>query len=429
MAFDARVFQILIASPGDVEAERDIITEVIHEWNYLNSSEKSIVLLPLRYETHSSPELNERRQGRINREVVDHCDMAVGVFWTRLGTPTGDAESGTAEEIQRVSDAGKPVMLYFSREPIAPDELDPQELHRLQEFRKTFPSGQVEDYATTAEFRDQFARHLALKVRELVARDTGDENRDTDLPQHTGLELRLAEGDPLTPLSAEALIEVDQIVCVDIDDIPDYQPNLARFQVGDVVNAYVVPETDETIRFAAPGAPGPDYHRVLVGLHLEQNTHRAFRLALVNTEMDGVEHLHLDIVVTSSTSDNQFVRAESPRPALAPVPGTRPDTVVQAHTISVLNLYEPPRDQFVVLKQEGPGSALMELDVPVVHAGRTMFSRNEFWLKVTKPSVVTLDATAYSSKSAPFAMQTTLEVKVNRREMTWREIVAEYQTD
>ncbi|MDX8033473.1 hypothetical protein SK803_24915 [Lentzea sp. BCCO 10_0856] len=62
MPFDARVFQILIASPGDVQAERDTITEVIHEWNYLNSREKSIVLLPLRWETHSAPELNERPQ-------------------------------------------------------------------------------------------------------------------------------------------------------------------------------------------------------------------------------------------------------------------------------------------------------------------------------------------------------------------------------
>ncbi|MGW6932811.1 hypothetical protein ACWGE0_22335 [Lentzea sp. NPDC054927] len=67
MPFDARVFQILIASPGDVQAERDTITEVIHEWNYLNSREKGIVLLPLRWETHAAPELNERPQVVINR--------------------------------------------------------------------------------------------------------------------------------------------------------------------------------------------------------------------------------------------------------------------------------------------------------------------------------------------------------------------------
>ena len=41
--------------------------------------------------------------------------MAVGVFWTRVGTPTAESESGTAEEMVRVGDAGKPVMLLGSR--------------------------------------------------------------------------------------------------------------------------------------------------------------------------------------------------------------------------------------------------------------------------------------------------------------------------
>jgi len=55
MPYNARVFQILIASPGDVEQEREVVTEIIHEWNNLNAREKSLVLLPLRWETHSSP--------------------------------------------------------------------------------------------------------------------------------------------------------------------------------------------------------------------------------------------------------------------------------------------------------------------------------------------------------------------------------------
>jgi hypothetical protein len=38
----------------------------------------------------------------------------IGVFWTRVGTPTGIAESGTLEEIERVAAEGKLVMLYFS---------------------------------------------------------------------------------------------------------------------------------------------------------------------------------------------------------------------------------------------------------------------------------------------------------------------------
>jgi hypothetical protein len=129
MPYSARVFSILIASPGDVEQERKIVAEVIHEWNDLNAREKSLVLLPLRWETHSSPELGMRPQAVINRQVVDQCDMVVGVFWTRLGTPSGEAASGTVEEIERAGFAGKIIMLYFSNAKVDLETLD------LEEFK------------------------------------------------------------------------------------------------------------------------------------------------------------------------------------------------------------------------------------------------------------------------------------------------------
>jgi hypothetical protein len=385
VAYNARVFQILIASPGDVQAERKIISEVIHDWNYLNSTEKSVVLLPLRYETHSSPELNERRQDRINGEVVDHCDMAVGVFWTRLGTPTGDAESGTAEEIQRVGDAGKPVMLYFSREPIAPDQLDPQQLHRLQEFRKTFPSGQVEDYATTAEFRDQFARHLALKVRELVARDTGDENRDTELVAHAGLQLRLAAEDSLALLPEDAVFEVEQVVCTD----PDAVTNLHRGALDSAVLA---------------------------------NAYSRFRLVLVNAGSQGLQHVNVDAVVTSTGDEFQLLSMKRP---LFGDDSWR-DPVTAPRYIDLLHL-DKPRDQFISMPATDLDTWRMELGVPAVQAGRTVFSRNEFWVNTTMPAVIAFDCTVYSSNAAPFTKRVTLEIRLTRREMTCQEIVRKYE--
>lgn len=387
MAFDARVFQILIASPGDVQDERRIISEVIQEWNYLNSAEKSIVLQPLRWETHAAPELNERPQGVINRQVVDHCDMAVGVFWTRLGTPTGEAESGTAEEIQRVGDAGKPVMVYFSRALVDPEALDVTEYTRLKAFKqRTYPQGLVDAYATTAEFRKKFANHLALKVRELVAQDAENENRDTDLRQPTGLQLRLAEGEARTLLPSDAIIEVEQVVCVDVDDVPSF-------------------------------------HRDLVLVHLQQYRYRLFRLALDNTGLEGLLNVNLDLVVTSSTSDTELLLADSPLPTTS----SEPNTVVHAHNIHVLHLHQPPLAQFILLRKDWPGRWRIELDLPAIQPGRMVFSRNEFLVGVTTPSVITMDCTVYSSDSAPFTLRTTLEIKVNRREMSWRDIVAEYQ--
>jgi len=159
MPFDARVLQVLIASPGDVGDERQLLSEMIYEWNYVNARERRVVLLPLRWETHASPELGSSPQAIINRQVVDSCDMAVGIFWTRLGTPTDVAESGTAEEIARVGEAGKPVMLYFSRAKVDLDTVDLTEYARLKEFKqKTYPQGLVEHYESLVDFREKFTR-------------------------------------------------------------------------------------------------------------------------------------------------------------------------------------------------------------------------------------------------------------------------------
>lgn len=166
MSYQAKVFRILIASPSDVEDERELIVSVIQEWNNLNSAERKVVLLPLMWETHASPELGSRPQDIINREVVDYCDMAIGVFWTRLGSPTGTHDSGTIEEIERVGDSGKLVMLYFSKAKADLDSIDIEQFKKLKEFKKqTYPNGLIENYKNIVEFRDKLSKQLEIQIR------------------------------------------------------------------------------------------------------------------------------------------------------------------------------------------------------------------------------------------------------------------------
>jgi hypothetical protein len=44
---------VLIASPTDVTDERRVVENCVHEWNAANSRERGIILLPVRWETHS----------------------------------------------------------------------------------------------------------------------------------------------------------------------------------------------------------------------------------------------------------------------------------------------------------------------------------------------------------------------------------------
>ncbi len=59
MSYEALVYNVMIASPSDVNEERQTIREAIFEWNYKHSITTRMVLIPLGWETHSAPLLGE----------------------------------------------------------------------------------------------------------------------------------------------------------------------------------------------------------------------------------------------------------------------------------------------------------------------------------------------------------------------------------
>ncbi|WP_164091362.1 DUF4062 domain-containing protein [Comamonas thiooxydans] len=225
MSFPAQVIRILIASPSDVSTERELAVRTIQEWNDLNSAERQIVLLPLRWETHSAPEYGVRPQEVINKQVVDHCDILVGIFWARIGSPTGIADSGTIEEIERVAIKGKPVMLYFSKAKHDPDIIDLDQLAKLREFKKkTFPKALVESFADIIEFKDKLSKQIEIQLRTLLAEQSRDGHREKKVRPITDILLHLA--DPFTgaDLGVAADVETTFLNISNFEKVPDYSP-------------------------------------------------------------------------------------------------------------------------------------------------------------------------------------------------------------
>jgi hypothetical protein len=152
MAYQATVIPVMIASPGDVAEERQLIREIIHDWNDVNAEVSNVMLAGIGWETHSSPELGARPQELINKRILKNCDLLIGVFWTRLGTPTGKSSSGTVEEIEEHVAAGKPAMIYFSSKPVAPQSVDAEQFAKVQEIKqKWMPQGLIETYDNLEE--------------------------------------------------------------------------------------------------------------------------------------------------------------------------------------------------------------------------------------------------------------------------------------
>src|SRR5207302_1642731 len=125
---------------------------------------------PIMWESHSFPAVGGGPQAIINRQLVDNCDFVVGAFWTRLGTPTEDSESGTVEEVDRLRRVGKPAMLYFSSAPVVPESIDRDQYRRLTQYREQMErEGLVVRYADHAQFRQEFSRHLAMQMTDLIS--------------------------------------------------------------------------------------------------------------------------------------------------------------------------------------------------------------------------------------------------------------------
>ncbi|MDT5310705.1 MAG: hypothetical protein QOE48_6429 [Mycobacterium sp.] len=163
--FEAYVLKVLIATPGDTGEEVEAILKSLHGWNSRRAEAEGVILLPRHWKSDTVPLLHpDGGQAVINSQIVDDADIVIAVFDRRLGKATLGAVSGTAHEIERTSEAGKPVHVYFSDEPIDRKAIDLKELARLNEFR-----AEMEAKGLVAIYGDPI--DLGHQVREAVEHD------------------------------------------------------------------------------------------------------------------------------------------------------------------------------------------------------------------------------------------------------------------
>jgi hypothetical protein len=185
----------MIASPGDVQRERDTVRAVLDEWNSVNGARRKLMLLPLGWETDVAPEMGDEPQNIINKRILKDADLLVGIFWTRLGTPTSGYASGAVEEIEEHLAAGKPAMLYFSSAPAQLDAVDPQQYAALKAFKDSCKSrGVFEIYTDVGDFRQKFSKHLQIVLNEDGFAGSQSSDAQTTSPA------------PATALSREAMM-------------------------------------------------------------------------------------------------------------------------------------------------------------------------------------------------------------------------------
>jgi hypothetical protein len=102
---------------------------------------------------------------------VANCDVLIGIFWKRFGTPTMDGQSGTEHEFRTAYEAwkkhGRPkIMVYFNQRPYtAKSKEETDEWGRVLKFKDEFPKeGLWWSYTGTAAFEKLLRTHLTRVV-------------------------------------------------------------------------------------------------------------------------------------------------------------------------------------------------------------------------------------------------------------------------
>ncbi len=161
----------------------NIATEELYRWNNANAVARHLMLQPVKWETHSSPQMGAHPQKIINENLLIDADIAVGIFGTRIGTATDDYISGTVEEIKKHVAAGKLAMLYFSRVPVDISTVDLTQYQALLAFKEECRQGGLySEFETHEDFRTKFGHHLDIELNKPQYNGFPYSHRRTDRP-------------------------------------------------------------------------------------------------------------------------------------------------------------------------------------------------------------------------------------------------------
>jgi hypothetical protein len=175
-----RVIRIFASSPGDVMDERRQLAAVVEELNVIIRAlmpDEEVRLELIRWETDTHPGILTGPQSVVDEQLGHDFDVFVGMMWSRFGTPTPHAGSGTEEEF-RAAYAGwearrhpAHVLFYFCAEPVAPESVltNIAQYQAMSAFRSELESiGLIGSYASHAAFADKIRRDLARVVGQLL---------------------------------------------------------------------------------------------------------------------------------------------------------------------------------------------------------------------------------------------------------------------
>jgi adenylate kinase family enzyme len=212
-----RLLRLVVASPGDVQRERDIVQEVASEIDREYGSDLGLHIEVVRWETDAFPAFDPQGPQKVIDSVLNiaDCDILVGIFWKRFGTPALKANSGTEHEIQTAYESwlekqSPNIMLYFNTKPYSPKTGDEaKQWAEVLDFRqRSSVKGLWWPYNGPSHFQRVFHSHLSQVVKRLATPASAQPSERQISPDSHEIEDRNAYISRYQALIAESATEI-----------------------------------------------------------------------------------------------------------------------------------------------------------------------------------------------------------------------------
>jgi len=191
-AFDLRnatIIQICIVSPGDIPEWRNETERFIKEY----TPPKDVIIDVVRWEKDTPNTSNIKDiQGHININLIDESDILVGMFWSKFGTATKNAKSGTEEEIKRHLEKEKPVILYLIDEPIKPSVVNSGEYKKIEDFKmENKDKGVYTLINDFTELRQHLEKDITYNINKVISNSLADSDKKKFSLSHSNVGIEI----------------------------------------------------------------------------------------------------------------------------------------------------------------------------------------------------------------------------------------------
>ena len=184
------VYKCFVGSPSDTSEERKCCKEVFNHINKTIGEKFNFRVEPLMWEDDSRPSFGEDGQDVINRQLMlKEYHIFIGIMWSKFGSPTSRAESGSVEEFEDAYSKYKDkkdleICMYFNKKDFPQDRIDPEQITKVLEFKKRVAAlgGLYNEYLGAEQFKENLRIHLTnyfLEKHDNVSIE-GQKGKDID---------------------------------------------------------------------------------------------------------------------------------------------------------------------------------------------------------------------------------------------------------